>query len=70
MKFRRRAWTPEEDGLLREYAKTMSHHTIAVRLRRTPAAIRTRERELGIPGQKLLRAQASRSGKAEEREDA
>ena len=55
MKFRRRSWTPEEDGLLREYATTMSPSVIATQLKRTPAAIRTRERELGIKGQKSLK---------------
>ena len=55
MKFRKRLWTPEEDGLLREYAKTMSARTIGACLRRTPEAIRARERDLGITGQKSLK---------------
>lgn len=55
MKFRKRPWTPEEDGLLREYAKTMSAHTIGTHLKRTPLAIRARERDLGITGQKSLK---------------
>ena len=55
MKFRKRPWTPEEDGLLREYAKTMSAHTIGTYLKRTPLAIRARERDLGITGLKSLK---------------
>ena len=55
MKFRKRPWTPEEDGLLREYAKTMSAPTIGACLKRTPTAIRNRERELGISGQRSLK---------------
>ena len=55
MKFRKRPWTPEEDGLLREYAKTMSAHTIGTYLKRTPLAIRARERDLGVTGLKSLK---------------
>ena len=55
MKFRRRPCTPEEDGLLREYAKTMSAPTIGACLKRTPTAIRNRESELGISRQKSLK---------------
>ena len=52
MKFRKRPWTPEEDGLLREYADVNSHK--GTHLKRTPLAIRARARDLGITGQKSL----------------
>ena len=53
MKFRKRPWTPEEDGLLREYADVNSHK--GTHLKRTPLAIRARERDLGITAQKSLK---------------
>ena len=44
----RRLWTPEDDALLREYAKSMSPQRAALRLERTLTATKIRAAALNI----------------------
>jgi hypothetical protein len=44
----RRLWTAEEEDLLREWATKISVNRIAIRLKRSPSAVKSRALELGL----------------------
>lgn len=44
----RRLWTAEEEELLREWATKISVNRIAIRLKRSPSAVKSRALELGL----------------------
>lgn len=44
----RRLWTTEEEARLREWATKISVNRIAIRLKRSPSAVKSRALELGL----------------------
>jgi hypothetical protein len=44
----RRLWTAEEEESLREWATKISVNRIAIRLKRSPSAVKSRALELGL----------------------
>jgi hypothetical protein len=48
-------WTEQEDNLIRQVGPTISLQRLAVRMKRSQQAVRTRARQLSVPAFRLQR---------------
>ncbi len=55
----RRLWTAEEEELLREWAPKISVNRIAIRLKRSPSAVKSRALELGVSLSRRVKPESS-----------